>query len=63
MQADHPLAVEQREGITIDRLAEILTLYGHGLDIDPLPPDQPTPNGPVDRSRPGWWKRLWPRPR
>jgi hypothetical protein len=27
---DHPLAREQREGITYDRLMEILALHGHG---------------------------------
>lgn len=27
---DHPLAVEQRSGITLDRAAAILSLYAHG---------------------------------
>jgi hypothetical protein len=29
---DHPLALEQRNGISFDRLVEILELHGHGLD-------------------------------
>lgn len=29
---DHPLAVEQRTGITLERLAEVLGLYGHSID-------------------------------
>ena len=28
---DHPLAVEQRNGITADRVAEIYAYYEHGL--------------------------------
>ncbi len=28
--ADHPLGIEQREGITFDRLFELYTIYGHG---------------------------------
>ncbi len=26
---DHPLAIEQRDGISVDRLAEIYAVYGH----------------------------------
>jgi hypothetical protein len=29
--ADHPLAVEQREGVTLDRLLDIFALSGHDL--------------------------------
>lgn len=28
---DHPLSVEQRQGITYDRLMELYDLYGHGV--------------------------------
>jgi hypothetical protein len=28
---DHPLAVEQRDGITFDRVLEIYALHGHDL--------------------------------
>ena len=31
-QPDHPLAKEQREGISVERLAEILALDGHAVD-------------------------------
>lgn len=58
-QADHPLAVEQREGITIERLAEILALHGHALDIDPPRLDPATASAPPDHMQPGWWRRLW----
>ena len=57
MQADHALAVEQREGVTIDRLAEILALEGHALDADILRLDHAPASGPA------WWRRLWPRRR
>ena len=30
---DHPLAVEQRNGITVDRVAEILAYYEHGQQL------------------------------
>jgi hypothetical protein len=30
---DHPLAVEQRVGITFDRVLEIYALYGHDLRL------------------------------
>jgi hypothetical protein len=51
-QEDHLLAVEQREGISIDRLAEIMALHGHALDIDPEGIDHATANGDIDRRRP-----------
>jgi hypothetical protein len=31
MDADHPLVVEQREGVTLDRLLEIHALHGHDM--------------------------------
>jgi hypothetical protein len=61
MQAEHPLAVEQWEGTTIDRLAEILALDGHALDADVLRLDQAVANGAVDQGKPNWWRRLWRR--
>jgi hypothetical protein len=30
-RSEHPLAVEQREGITFDRILEIYALYGHDI--------------------------------
>ncbi len=36
MDEDHPLGAEQRKGVSFDRLAEILALYGHTLDADPF---------------------------
>jgi hypothetical protein len=38
---DHPLAVEQREGITIDRLMELFALNGHDLGAAPSPGRSP----------------------
>jgi hypothetical protein len=34
---DHPLAVEQREGITVDRVMELFALNGHDLGWKPSP--------------------------
>jgi hypothetical protein len=54
--ADHPLAAEQREGITFDRLAVILALYGHALEGDPPP-------SAIDRATPRGWRWPWTRSR
>jgi hypothetical protein len=61
VDAEHPLAVEQRDGITVERLVELLALDGHTIDLSPH--GEATPEGSVDRSRPSWWQRLWTRGR
>lgn len=38
---DHPLAVEQREGISFDRLLQLFALNGHDLGLGPAESNQP----------------------
>ena len=36
--SDHPLSIEQQNGITLDRLLEIYAAHGHQLDLDERAP-------------------------